>query len=103
MIGFWKIYGTPSKSRTLASYSQLGHKVGCHVEEGVWAGDLFLLVLEALADRMPFGIALGTDDVLIAVAFEVDHVVILLKLVELDVNEDPDAVRDVGETARLAC
>lgn len=82
--------------RTLACYSQLSHKIGCHVEEGVWAGDHFLLVLEALADGMPFSIALGADDVLVSVAFEVDHVVILLKLVELDVDKDPDSVRNVG-------
>lgn len=90
-----------SESRTLASYSQLGHEIGCHVKERIWAGDFFFLVLEALADRMPFSIALGAYNVLITVAFEVNHVVILFKLVELDVDKDPDAVRDVLGTASL--
>lgn len=101
MIVFWKIQAASSKLRTLARYSQLSHKIGCHVEERVWAGDFFLLVLEALADRMPFSIALSADDILVPVAFEVDHIVILLKLVELDIDKDPDSVRNVGETASL--
>ena len=47
---------------------------------------------------MPFGIAVSPDHILVSVALEVDHVVVFFELVELDVQEDPDAVGDVGET-----
>jgi len=47
---------------------------------------------------MPLCVSVCTDDILVAVAFEVDHVVVFFELIELDVEEDPDAVGDVGET-----
>ena len=44
---------------------------------------------------------MGADDVLVAVALKVNHVVVLLELVELDIDEDPDSVRDAGYTDNL--
>lgn len=46
---------------------------------------------------MPFCVTVGTNDVLVSVALEVDHVVVFFELIKLDVEEDPHAVRDVGE------
>lgn len=87
------------KQTGLACHSQLGDEIRRHIKEGVRAGHLLLLILEALADRMPFGIALGADHVLVAVTFEVNHVVVFFELVKLDVEEDPDTVCDVRESA----
>lgn len=47
---------------------------------------------------MPLGIAVCTDHVLVSVALEVDHVVVFFELVQLDVEENPDTVGNVGET-----
>lgn len=87
----------------LAGHRQLSHEVRRHIEERVCAGDLFLLVLEALADRVPFSIGVATDHVLVAVALEVDHVVVLLELVQLDIDEDPDSMGDAGKSTVLVC
>lgn len=46
---------------------------------------------------MPFGIAVGTDHVLVSVALEVHHIVIFFELIELNVQEDPDTMSNVGE------
>ena len=78
-------------------HCQLSHKIGRYIQERIGAGDLFLPVLEAFADWLPFGIALGTDDILVAITFEIDHVVVLFELVQLDINEDPDSMGDVRE------
>lgn len=87
----------------LASHCKLSHQIRGHVKERVWTGHLFLLVHVALADGVPFGFTVGTDDVLIAIALEVDHVVIFLELVQLDIDEYPDTVRDSWESLTLRC
>lgn len=87
------------KQTGLACHSQLGDEIRRHIKEGVRAGHLLLLVLEALANRMPSGVALGADHVLVAITFEVNHVVVFFELVKLDVEEDPDTVGDVRESA----
>lgn len=69
------------KQTGLACHSQLGHEIRRHIKEGVWAGHLLLLVLEALADGMPFSVTVGADHVLVAIAFEVNHVVVFFELV----------------------
>lgn len=81
-------------SNQLSRNRQLSHQIRRNIQERIRTGDFFLLVSESLADRVPLGVALWTDDVLVAVAFEVDHVAVLLQLVELDVDENPDAVGD---------
>ena len=86
----------------LASNSQLSHKVGCDVKERVWAGHLLFFILKALADRMPLRIAGAADDVLVPIAFEVDHIIVFLQLVQLDIDENPDTVRN-GQKAVLLC
>lgn len=90
----------PRRKQTgLACHSQLGDEIRRHIKEGVRAGHLLLLVLEALADGMPFSVSLGADHVLVAIAFEVNHVVVFFELIKLDVKEDPDTVRDFWESA----
>src|SRR3954471_5012485 len=85
----------------LTRHSQLGHEIRRYIQEGVRAGELLLLVHETLADGMPLGVAIGTDDVLVAVAFEVDHVIVFFELVQLDIDEDPNTVGNVWESALL--
>lgn len=78
----------------LAGHSQLRHQIRGHIEVWIGAGNLLLLILDALADGAPFRVALGTDYILVAVALEVHHVV-RLQLVQLDVDEHPYAMRDL--------
>lgn len=91
------------KEWLLASHCKLSHQIRGHVKERVWTGHLLLQVHVALANRVPFGFTMGADDVLVAVALEVDHVVILLELVQLDIDEYPDTVRDAWESLALRC
>lgn len=48
---------------------------------------------------MPFGVTVGADHVLVAIAFEINHVIVFFELVKLDVKEDPNTVCDVRESA----
>lgn len=91
------------KQTGLACHSQLGDKIRRHIEEGVRAGHLLLLVLEALADGMPFRVAASADHILVAIAFKINHVVVFFELVKLDVKEDPDTVGNVGQSTRSIC
>lgn len=90
---------TPSQiqkqlAETSASNRKLSHQIRCHVKERIGTSDLFLLIPEPLADGMPIGIPFATDHILVSIAFEIDHVIILFELVQLDVDEHPDSIRD---------
>lgn len=69
------------KNQLLTGNSQLSHQIRRHIKKWIRTSDLFLLVAESSADWMPFGVALVPEDVLVAIAFEIDHVAVLLQLI----------------------
>lgn len=81
-----------NQETNLCSNSQLRNKIRCNIKERIRTCNLLLPVPKPLTYRMPFGITFRANDILIAIALEINHVAILLKLVELDINKDPDTV-----------
>lgn len=82
------------KGSYLTGNRKLCHQIGRNIQIRIRTGHFLLLITNALADWSPFAIQFGTDHVLVAIALEVDHVVVGFELVELDVDKDPYAVCD---------
>ena len=82
----------PTPYVVLASNRQLSHQIRCHIQEWIRTSYFLLLVAETTADGVPFGVTLVANDVLVAVALEINHEVVFFQLVELDIHKDPHAV-----------